>query len=84
MKIIKRNGEEAIFDIRKIETAISKANAAVPENERLSDEYIKAVAAKVGGGGGGKPNMASAGGKNPAGIDECLAYAEEVLAGQIN
>ena len=47
MKIIKRNGEEAIFDIRKIETAISKANKAVPENERLSDEYIKAVASKV-------------------------------------
>ena len=47
MKIIKRNGEEAIFDIRKIETAISKANCAVPENERLSEEYIKAVATKV-------------------------------------
>ncbi|MCR5388253.1 MAG: alanine--tRNA ligase [Lachnospiraceae bacterium] len=49
-----------------------------------SGNLIKAVAAKVGGGGGGKPNMASAGGKNPAGIDECLAYAEEVLAEQIN
>ena len=48
MKIIKRNGEEAIFDIRKIETAISKANAVVPESDRLTDEYIKAVAAKVG------------------------------------
>ena len=47
MKIIKRNGEEAIFDIRKIETAVSKANCAVPENERLSEEYIKAVASKV-------------------------------------
>ena len=34
MKIIKRNGEEAIFDIRKIVTAIEKANSAVPENER--------------------------------------------------
>ena len=47
MKIIKRNGEEAIFDIRKIETAVSKANCAVPEKERLSEEYIKAVASKV-------------------------------------
>ena len=44
MKIIKRNGEEAIFDIRKIVTAIEKANSAVPENERLSEGYIQAVA----------------------------------------
>ena len=47
MKIIKRNGEETIFDIRKIETAISKANAVIPEAERLTDDYIKAVAGKV-------------------------------------
>lgn len=47
MKIIKRNGEEVIFDIRKIVTAIEKANAAVPESDRLSEEYIQAVAAKV-------------------------------------
>lgn len=47
MKIIKRNGEEVIFDIRKIATAIEKANAAVPESDRLSEEYIQAVASKV-------------------------------------
>ena len=47
MKIVKRNGEEAIFDIRKIETAISKANKAIPESDRLSEEYIKAVASRV-------------------------------------
>ena len=47
MKIIKRNGEETIFDIRKITTAISKANAVIPETERLTDEYINAVATKV-------------------------------------
>ena len=47
MKIIKRNGEETIFDIRKIITAISKANAVIPETERLTDEYINAVATKV-------------------------------------
>ncbi len=44
---------------------------------------IKAVAAKVGGGGGGRPNMAQAGGKNPAGIPDALAAAKEVLAEQI-
>ena len=44
---------------------------------------IKAIASIVGGGGGGRPNMAQAGGKNPAGIEECLAKAAEVLAEQI-
>ena len=44
---------------------------------------IKAIAAKVGGGGGGRPNMAQAGGKNPAGIPDALAEAKNVLAGQV-
>ena len=44
---------------------------------------IKGIAALVGGGGGGRPNMAQAGGKNPAGVDEALEKAKEVLAGQI-
>ena len=45
---------------------------------------IKGIAALVGGGGGGRPNMAQAGGKNPAGIDEALEKAKEVLKGQVN
>lgn len=44
---------------------------------------IKAVSSIVGGGGGGRPNMAQAGGKNPSGIDELFAKAPEVLAGQL-
>ena len=44
---------------------------------------IKGIACLVGGGGGGRPNMAQAGGKNPAGIPYAIAKAEEVLAGQI-
>ncbi len=44
---------------------------------------IKAVASAVGGGGGGRPNMAQAGGKNPAGVDEALAKAAEVVSSQI-
>ena len=44
---------------------------------------IKGIAALVGGGGGGRPNMAQAGGKNPAGIADALEKAAEVLEGQI-
>ena len=44
---------------------------------------IKAIASVVGGGGGGRPNMAQAGGKNPAGIDEAVAKAVEVAESQL-
>ncbi|MCQ2512851.1 MAG: alanine--tRNA ligase [Lachnospiraceae bacterium] len=40
---------------------------------------IKAIAPIVGGGGGGRPNMAQAGGKNPAGIDEALEKVKTLL-----
>ena len=44
---------------------------------------IKGIAALVGGGGGGRPNMAQAGGKNPAGIPDAIAKVSEVLAEQV-
>ncbi len=44
---------------------------------------IKGIAALVGGGGGGRPNMAQAGGKNPAGIAAAIAEAKKVLEGQL-
>ena len=45
---------------------------------------IKAIADLVGGGGGGRPNMAQAGGKNPAGVEDALAKVKEVVEGQIH
>jgi alanyl-tRNA synthetase len=44
---------------------------------------IKAIAGKVGGGGGGRPNMAQAGGKNPAGIPDAIAEAKTALEGML-
>jgi alanyl-tRNA synthetase len=44
---------------------------------------IKAIASLVGGGGGGRPNMAQAGGKNPAGVAACLERVMEVVAEQL-
>lgn len=47
MKIIKRNGEEATFDINKIIVAITKANNEVPIAERLSTEQINNIAENI-------------------------------------
>ncbi|MDE7044785.1 MAG: alanine--tRNA ligase, partial [Acetatifactor sp.] len=44
---------------------------------------IRGIAALAGGGGGGRPNMAQAGGKNPAGIPSAIEEAARVLEGQI-
>ena len=44
---------------------------------------IKAIAGLVGGGGGGRPNMAQAGGKNPEGVDAALAKVTETVEEQI-
>ena len=45
---------------------------------------IKGIASLVGGGGGGRPNMAQAGGKNPAGIPAAIEEAAKVLESQLS
>ncbi len=47
MKLIKRNGSEAVFDISKIIVAISKANEAVVEEERMTPMQIRRIAEAV-------------------------------------
>ncbi|WP_295425043.1 anaerobic ribonucleoside-triphosphate reductase [uncultured Subdoligranulum sp.] len=47
MKIIKRNGSEAVFDITKIIAAVTKANNVVEESQRLTSQQIIALADKV-------------------------------------
>ena len=47
MKIIKRNGTEVVFDIEKINKAISKANNAVEEKVRLTPVQISRIAESV-------------------------------------
>ena len=47
MKIIKRNGSEAVFDIQKIVTAITKANGAVEEKARMTAMQIERIAERV-------------------------------------
>lgn len=42
-------------------------------------DLIKAIAKAINGGGGGRPNLAQAGGKNPAGIQDALKLAKEYM-----
>ena len=59
------------------------ATDAAMKNGAHAGNLIKEIASLVGGGGGGRPNMAQAGGKNPAGIDEALKKAKEVVESQL-
>ncbi len=43
MRIIKRSGMEVEFDLKKIESAVSRANVSVEENERLTEEQLKDI-----------------------------------------
>ena len=62
---------------------VSMATDAATKRGAHAGNLIKAVAGFVGGGGGGRPNMAQAGGKNPAGVDECLKAAADTAREQI-
>ena len=62
----------------KANIVIMASDSAVKAGAHAGN-LIKAVAPIVGGGGGGRPNMAQAGGKNPAGIDEALKAVKTEL-----
>ncbi|MCM1185393.1 MAG: alanine--tRNA ligase [Lachnoclostridium sp.] len=62
---------------------IAMATEAAMKSGAHAGNLIKGIAACVGGGGGGRPNMAQAGGKNPAGIPAAIAEAAKVLEGQL-
>ncbi len=66
----------------KVSLMVTATDGAVKQGAHAGN-LVKGIAACVGGGGGGRPNMAQAGGKNPAGIPDALAKATEVLEGQI-
>ena len=66
----------------KVSLMATATDGAVKQGAHAGN-LVKAIAGCVGGGGGGRPNMAQAGGKNPAGIPDALAKAAEVLESQI-
>ena len=62
---------------------VAMATDAAMKSGAHAGNLIKAIAKTVGGGGGGRPNMAQAGGKNPAGIADALAQAKSALEEQL-
>ncbi|HIT65056.1 MAG TPA: alanine--tRNA ligase [Candidatus Ventrimonas merdavium] len=62
---------------------MATATDAAQKQGAHAGNLIKAIASLVGGGGGGRPNMAQAGGKNPAGVDAALEKAYETAAEQL-
>ena len=62
---------------------VSKATDDAMARGAHAGNLIKAIASIVGGGGGGRPNMAQAGGKNPQGIDEALKASKAALDGML-
>ena len=66
----------------KVSLMVTATEGAMKKGAHAGN-LIKAIAGCVGGGGGGRPNMAQAGGKNPAGIAEALEKAAAVLGEQV-
>ena len=63
---------------------MATATDAAQKQGAHAGNLIKAIAVLVGGGGGGRPGMAQAGGKNPAGVDSALEKAYETAAQQLH
>jgi len=62
---------------------VGMAGAAAVKQGVHVGKVLQAAAPSIGGGGGGRPNMAQAGGRDAAGIDAALARAREVLREQL-
>ncbi len=59
---------------------VSMATEGAVKRGFSAGNLIKASAPMIGGGGGGRPEMAQAGGKNPAGYEDAMKKAKEYLA----
>ncbi|KRN33686.1 alanine--tRNA ligase [Weissella halotolerans] len=79
--------QAALSDVLVVAAKVNdKANLLVAVSQQAvkngikAGDLIKAIAPAIGGGGGGRPDMAQAGGKNPAGIQEAFGKAQEWLS----
>ena len=80
--------DQALSDVLVLGAEVNgKANLIVAvsadkQKQVKAGDLIKAISPKINGGGGGRPNLAQAGGKNPAGLPDAMTAAADWLAEQ--
>jgi alanyl-tRNA synthetase len=76
LAVRQQSGIQAVVLVGETDTGgVSLVAATVPALKLNASDFIKDAARAVGGGGGGKGDVATAGGKDPSGIDEALSIA---------
>ena len=79
-------GEGVVVIASVLDSKVNLMAAVTDEAQKKgahAGNLIKAIAGLVGGGGGGRPNMAQAGGKKPEGVADALAKVAEVVSEQV-
>ncbi len=81
---IKAEGQDAVMVFAsvngpKVMMIVSVTDGAINKGYNAG-QIIRKLAGCIGGGGGGKADMAQAGGKDPEGVDEAFAEAENLMA----
>src|SRR5699024_5916620 len=77
-------GVVAIAGVAKGKPVVVVATTEAAREAKLrAGEFVKIAASRLGGGGGGKPDLAQGGGTNPDGIDDALSAVSSEVAGII-
>ena len=87
MDVIRKKRPDAALMLAGVSDGKVSLIAAVPDplitRGLKAGDWIREVARVVGGGGGGRPEMAQAGGKDPQRVDEALEAARVFAAGKV-
>ena len=71
----------ALFTVAKGRPlTVIATNEAARERGLKAGDLVRAAAKELGGGGGGKPDIAQGGGQNPEAVDAALAAVERLVA----
>ena len=87
MDMLRKKGKSAVIfigsaSVDKVMLMAGVTDDVVKKGVKAGD-LVKELAPIVGGGGGGRPQMAQAGGKDPAKLPECLEKAKELIASKL-